>query len=75
MLVITVLKLQLRDWRWEVSKGLGLETNSKIHIVRQNVGLVMVFNLDSHVLKPKQGWFEILWIIKDVSMKGPMEIK
>ncbi len=52
-----------------------LETNNKICNVRQNVGLVMVFNLDSHVLKPKQGWFEILRIIKDVLMKGPMEIK
>jgi len=75
MLVITVLKLQLCDWRWEVSKRLRLETNNKICNVRQNVGLVMVFNLDSHVLKPKQGWFEILRIIKDVLMKGPMEIK
>ncbi len=63
------------DWGWDISRGLGLETNNKIHNVQQNVGLFMVFNLDNHTLKPKQKWFEIPRIVKGVSMKGLMEIK
>jgi len=30
---------------WEVSKGLKLETNSKIYNIRQNINFVLVFKI------------------------------
>jgi hypothetical protein len=43
-LVIIILEPQLRDCKWEISKGLGLEIDAKIRNVQQNISLVMVFN-------------------------------
>jgi hypothetical protein len=31
--------------------------------------------VNTHTLKPKQGWFEILEVVEGMSMKGPVEIE
>jgi len=43
-LIIIVLELQLHDWDLEICRGLGLQINNKICNVRQNVGLILIFN-------------------------------
>jgi hypothetical protein len=43
-LVIIVLKLQLCDLGWKISRGSGLKVNNKVCNAQHNVGLVLVFS-------------------------------